>query len=58
MFLLFYRGNLKTAVELFNKAIPLSKTEMELSHIFSLRDAAIAQQVVAERLGLSELVGT
>jgi len=52
------RGNLKRAVELFNKAIPLSKTELELAHIFSLRDAAEAQQAVVEKLGLQNQIGT
>ncbi|XP_047002267.1 mitochondrial import receptor subunit TOM70 [Schistocerca americana] len=47
------RGNLKRAVELFDKAIPLAKTEIEMSHLFSLRDAAIAQATVAERMGIS-----
>jgi len=51
------RGNLRNAVVQFNKAIPLAKNEGELSHILSLRDAAEAQQVVAERLGLSGLIG-
>uniref|UniRef100_A0A1B6KVG2 Uncharacterized protein n=2 Tax=Graphocephala atropunctata TaxID=36148 RepID=A0A1B6KVG2_9HEMI len=52
------RGNLKKAVELFNKALPLSKTEMELAHLYSLRDAAVAQQIAADRLGISDLIGT
>ncbi|KAK3927906.1 Mitochondrial import receptor subunit TOM70 [Frankliniella fusca] len=47
------RGNLKRAVELFDKAIPLSKTEFEMSHLYALRDAAVAQDKVATKLGLS-----
>ncbi|CAB3368615.1 Hypothetical predicted protein [Cloeon dipterum] len=43
------RANLDHAIELFGKAIPLAKTEMELSHLFALLDAAIAQRVVARR---------
>jgi import receptor subunit TOM70 len=39
-------------VELFDKAIPLAKTELEMSHLFSLRDAAVAQATVAEKLGI------
>lgn len=47
------RGNLKKAVELFDKAIPLSKTEVEVSHLFSLKDAALAQMKVATKLGVT-----
>ncbi|XP_067009479.1 mitochondrial import receptor subunit TOM70 [Anabrus simplex] len=46
------RGNLRHAVELFDKAIPLAKTELEMSHLFSLRDAAVAQATVAEKMGI------
>lgn len=46
-----FSGNLKRAVELFDKAIPLAKTELEMSHLFSLRDAAVAQATVAEKMG-------
>ncbi|XP_054263982.1 mitochondrial import receptor subunit TOM70-like [Macrosteles quadrilineatus] len=51
------RGNLRQAVELFNKALPLAKTEQELAHIFSLRDSAVAQLVVVDRLGMAGLIG-
>ncbi|XP_037072645.1 mitochondrial import receptor subunit TOM70-like [Pollicipes pollicipes] len=47
------RGNLRRAMELFDKAIPFAKTEAELSHLFSLRDAAEAQSDVARELGIS-----
>jgi import receptor subunit TOM70 len=47
-----FSGNLRRAVELFDTAIPLAKTELEMSHLFSLRDAAIAQAKVAERMGI------
>lgn len=46
------RGNLKEAIELFDKAIALGRTSMELTHIFSLRDGAKAQIVIRDRLGL------
>ena len=46
------RGNLKRAIELFNKAIPLTNTELEMAHLFGLRDAAMAQITVPARLGL------
>lgn len=47
------RGNLKRAIDLFDTAIPLSKTEAEISHLFSLKDAALAQVKVAEKLGVT-----
>ena len=34
------RGNLKRAIELFDKAIPLANTELEMGHLYGLRDAA------------------
>ena len=46
------RGNLKRAIELFNKAIPLTNTELEMAHLFGLRDAAMAQITVQARLGM------
>ncbi|XP_043277682.1 mitochondrial import receptor subunit TOM70 [Venturia canescens] len=45
------RGNLKEAIELFDKALALGRSAMELTHIFSLQDAAKAQLKVMERLG-------
>ncbi len=47
------RGNLKRAIELFDKAIPLTNTELEMAHLFGLRDAAIAQINVSTKLGIS-----
>jgi len=47
------RGNLKKAIELFNKAIPLSNTELEMAHLFGLRDAAMAQITVSNKLGVT-----
>lgn len=47
-----FSGKLKEAVGCLEKAIPLSKSEKELLHIFSLRDSAQAQLGVVERLGL------
>uniref|UniRef100_T1IZN4 Mitochondrial import receptor subunit TOM70 n=1 Tax=Strigamia maritima TaxID=126957 RepID=T1IZN4_STRMM len=46
------RGNLDRAVDLFNKAIALAKTEAEMAHLYSLNDAALAQAQVAKRLGI------
>ena len=47
------RGNLSKAIELFNKAINLAKTEVEMAHLFSLLDAAIAQSRVATKFGIN-----
>ncbi|RZC41796.1 mitochondrial import receptor subunit TOM70 [Asbolus verrucosus] len=46
------RGNLVVAIDLFNKAIQLARSEMELTHLFSLRDAATSQLKVTTRLGI------
>ncbi|KAB7498288.1 Mitochondrial import receptor subunit TOM70 [Armadillidium nasatum] len=46
-------GNLKRGVELFEKAIYLAKTEMEMAHLYSLHSAAISQLKVVDKLGLS-----
>ena len=47
------RGNLKRACELFDKAIPLSNTELEMAHLYGLRDAATAQITVSSKFGTS-----
>jgi len=47
------RGNLKRAIELFDKAIPLANTELEMGHLYGLRDAAQAQITVSSKLGIS-----
>ena len=49
------RGNLKRAIELFDKAIPLANTELEMGNLFGLRDAAQAQITVITKL-ISHLV--
>jgi mitochondrial import receptor subunit TOM70 len=46
-------GNLDRAISLFEKALKLAKSEMELTHIFSLKDAAQAQLNVTKKMGLS-----
>ena len=46
------RGNMSRAVELFSKAIPLANTELEMAHIFGLKNAAMAQQAVSQSLGV------
>ncbi|XP_058454079.1 mitochondrial import receptor subunit TOM70 [Malaya genurostris] len=45
-------GKLTEAIKLFECAIKLAKTEMELVHLYSLKDAAIAQVNVTKNLGL------
>lgn len=46
------RGNLVLAIDLFNKAIALARSEMEMVHLFSLRDAAASQLKIASKLGV------
>lgn len=46
------RGLLENAIDLFEKALKLCRSEMEMVHIYSLRNAAIAQLNVAKKLGL------
>uniref|UniRef100_A0A8C1R9E2 Translocase of outer mitochondrial membrane 70 homolog A (S. cerevisiae) n=1 Tax=Cyprinus carpio TaxID=7962 RepID=A0A8C1R9E2_CYPCA len=46
------RGNLDKAIDMFNKAINLAKSEMEMAHLYSLCDAAYAQTEVAKKYGL------
>ena len=47
-----HRGNLDKAIDMFNKAINLAKSEMEMAHLYSLCDAAYAQTEVARKYGL------
>ncbi|CAH0561244.1 unnamed protein product [Brassicogethes aeneus] len=46
------RGNFVLAIDLFNKAIALARSELEMVHLFSLRDAATSQLKIASRLGI------
>jgi len=46
-------GNLSAAIELFDSAIPLANTELEMGHICGLKSAAVAQTTVSGRLGIS-----
>lgn len=46
------RGQLNEAIELFEKALVLCRSETEMVHIYSLRNAAIAQLNVARKLNL------
>lgn len=47
------RGNFDEALMLFANAIQLCRTEAEMAHLISLREAVVAQQRVCERLGLT-----
>lgn len=46
-------GRLDLGEKMFTKAIPLSRTFVEMSHYFCLRDAATAQLKVVKRLGIN-----
>ncbi|XP_076438657.1 mitochondrial import receptor subunit TOM70-like [Babylonia areolata] len=46
------QGDMKGAVEMFERAISLSKSESEMAHLFSLLDAAQVQMKVAQKLGI------
>ncbi|KAK9308376.1 hypothetical protein QLX08_001561 [Tetragonisca angustula] len=50
------RGNVEEAIKLFDKALALGRTSMELSHLFSLRDAAKTRLTIKERLGLDVIL--
>lgn len=52
MFFIFDRGDMEGAVEMFEKAIALSKSESEMAHLYSLLDAAQVQMKVAKKLGI------
>ncbi|VDI31838.1 mitochondrial import receptor subunit TOM70 [Mytilus galloprovincialis] len=47
------RSNMQKAMDLFQKAIHLSRTESEMAHLYSLLDAAHAQLKVAKNLGIT-----
>lgn len=46
------RANLDRAVELFEKAIKLAKSQTEMCHLYALRNAAVAQINVTRKLGI------
>ncbi|XP_068151376.1 mitochondrial import receptor subunit TOM70 [Drosophila tropicalis] len=46
------RAHLARAVELFEKALIYSKSQAELVHVYSLRNAALAQINVTKKLGI------
>nr|KAG5706748.1 hypothetical protein BaRGS_007251 [Batillaria attramentaria] len=46
------QGDMEGAVNFFEKAISLSKSESEMAHLYSLLDAAQVQMKVAQKLGI------
>ena len=47
---------MKRAIELFDKAIPLANTELEMGHLYGLRDAAqVGQTTILHSLSLVTL---
>lgn len=44
-------GNLERGIMLFEKALEYCRTTMELTHVYSLRDAAKTQFNIKNRLG-------
>ncbi|KOC66261.1 Mitochondrial import receptor subunit TOM70 [Habropoda laboriosa] len=49
------RGNFTEAIKLFDKALPLGRTVVELTHIFSLQNAVKIQYTVRDRLDSEQL---
>lgn len=50
---LYFRGNLKKGIELFDKAINLARNELEMTHYFTLKNAAEAQLTVLEKVNIT-----
>ena len=46
-------GYLNRAVELFDKAIPLSKDEVKVAHLFNLKVTALSQLKMSLKLGVT-----
>ncbi|CAI9722518.1 mitochondrial import receptor subunit TOM70 [Octopus vulgaris] len=46
-----HRGNIESAVTNFHKAISLSRSDHEITHLYTLLDATLAQLEVSRRLG-------
>ncbi|XP_014486803.1 PREDICTED: mitochondrial import receptor subunit TOM70 [Dinoponera quadriceps] len=46
------RGNLEEAIKLFDKALELCRTSLELTHLYSLRNATKTQLILKRKLGL------
>ncbi|XP_076749172.1 translocase of outer membrane 70 [Xylocopa sonorina] len=50
------RGHVTEAIKLFDKALALSRTAMEVTHIFSLKNAAKTQLMMEKRLGAGAMM--
>lgn len=50
--ILSFRGNLDKAVQLFDEALLLVRTEAEMAQTFALREAAVAQNYVTNKMGI------
>lgn len=48
----YFRGNLEKAIELFDEALLLVRTEGEMAQTYSLKEAAKAQKYVTEKMGI------
>ena len=46
------KGALEDGINQFDKALELAQTELDCAHLFSLRDAAEAQQMATKLLGI------
>lgn len=46
------RGNPMAAIDLYDKAVMMSNTELEMAHLLGLKNAAAAQCAVSKRLGI------
>lgn len=51
LYFFFCSGNLERGIMLFEKALEYCRTTMELTHVYSLRDAAKTQLNIKNRLG-------
>ncbi len=46
------KGNLIKGIKYFDKALELAQTELDCAHLYSLRDAAEAQEKATKLLGI------
>ena len=50
---LSFSGHFKEAIVNFDKALELVRSESEMAHTFSIRQAALAQEYVTKEIGLT-----
>lgn len=48
-----FSGNIEEAVKNFDRALDLVRSENEMAHTFSIRQAALAQEYVTKEIGLT-----